>query len=251
MTEPLHMVQIRFDLPALLTWAREHGAAPGQDEDLGYAAHAVLAAAFGSGAPKPFRLSPMGGRRLDLLGYGPWGAARLGETLAACADPSLARALPATAIDSKEMPAQWLPGRSYGFEVRFCPLVRQDRPVAGGPPDRRHSREVDAFLVSPPGSLREAVYADLLATELARGGAARLMPENTRMTGFRRLRLARRGALAKGGGRPFRARIERPVAIFAGSLEIADGASFATLLARGIGRHRAFGFGLLLLRPGG
>jgi CRISPR system Cascade subunit CasE len=30
---------------------------------------------------------------------------------------------------------------------------------------------------------------------------------------------------------------------------VADPAAFAQLLARGVGRHRAFGLGMLLLRP--
>jgi CRISPR system Cascade subunit CasE len=34
-----------------------------------------------------------------------------------------------------------------------------------------------------------------------------------------------------------------------GILEVTGGEAFARLLARGVGRHRAFGFGMLLLKP--
>jgi CRISPR system Cascade subunit CasE len=34
-----------------------------------------------------------------------------------------------------------------------------------------------------------------------------------------------------------------------GALRVADEAGFAGAIARGIGRHRAFGFGMLLLAP--
>ena len=34
-----------------------------------------------------------------------------------------------------------------------------------------------------------------------------------------------------------------------GTLTVGDPDAFSRLLARGIGRHRAFGFGMLLLRP--
>ncbi|MEE8524028.1 MAG: type I-E CRISPR-associated protein Cas6/Cse3/CasE [Thermoanaerobaculia bacterium] len=44
---------------------------------------------------------------------------------------------------------------------------------------------------------------------------------------------------------------ERPDALLTGTLEVTDPDAFATLLARGVGRHRAFGFGMLLLRPPG
>ena len=41
----------------------------------------------------------------------------------------------------------------------------------------------------------------------------------------------------------------RREAVFEGTLEVRDAALFQGLLARGVGRHRAFGFGMLLLRP--
>ena len=34
-----------------------------------------------------------------------------------------------------------------------------------------------------------------------------------------------------------------------GILAITDPTAFADLLARGVGRHRAYGYGMLLLRP--
>jgi CRISPR system Cascade subunit CasE len=45
--------------------------------------------------------------------------------------------------------------------------------------------------------------------------------------------------------------IERPVARITGTLQVETADAFAHLIARGIGRHRAFGFGMLLLRPAG
>jgi CRISPR system Cascade subunit CasE len=37
--------------------------------------------------------------------------------------------------------------------------------------------------------------------------------------------------------------------VFDGALEVTEPGTFASSLTRGIGRHRAFGFGMLLLRP--
>jgi CRISPR system Cascade subunit CasE len=50
-------------------------------------------------------------------------------------------------------------------------------------------------------------------------------------------------------GREDAGRIERPNAVLEGTLTVGDPDAFARLLARGIGRHRAFGFGMLLLKP--
>ncbi len=40
-----------------------------------------------------------------------------------------------------------------------------------------------------------------------------------------------------------------PDVSFTGVLTVADPDRFATLLAHGVGRHAAFGFGMLLLKP--
>ena len=43
--------------------------------------------------------------------------------------------------------------------------------------------------------------------------------------------------------------MERPEVYLDGTLEITDSEAFNAMIARGLGRHRAFGFGMLLLRP--
>ncbi len=43
--------------------------------------------------------------------------------------------------------------------------------------------------------------------------------------------------------------VNGPDVIFTGQLQVEHSEAFARLLARGIGRHRAFGFGMLLLKP--
>jgi CRISPR system Cascade subunit CasE len=87
------------------------------------------------------------------------------------------------------------------------------------------------------------VYRDWLSRELGRGEAARLAQYE--MRSFKRERLLRRDH----GAERTSHHAERPDAVLGGVLEIADGEAFAGLLSRGLGRHRAFGFGMLLLRP--
>jgi CRISPR system Cascade subunit CasE len=89
------------------------------------------------------------------------------------------------------------------------------------------------------------VYAEWLARELARGEAASV--ERLQLDGFRLAASVRKGSAAE-GRRPAR-RVAGPDALFSGELTVRDPAGFAALLARGVGRHRAFGFGMLLLRP--
>jgi CRISPR system Cascade subunit CasE len=89
---------------------------------------------------------------------------------------------------------------------------------------------------------REAAYRDWLAAELARNHAATLAAG--RLEGFQIGRLLRRTQ----GTERRSAIVERPDALMGGELVVDDGPAFGQLLQRGLGRHRAFGFGMLLLR---
>ena len=100
---------------------------------------------------------------------------------------------------------------------------------------------------------RGMIYADWLARALAKGGAE-LAPRTMRLVAVRRTRLLRRGAPNVEGQRhltPTGKKGGGPDLVIAGELNVSDPAAFRALLARGVGRHRAFGFGMLLLRPSG
>ena len=61
-------------------------------------------------------------------------------------------------------------------------------------------------------------------------------------------KVLRRGAPKTDGVRPLLP-VSGHSAVLAGTLTVRDPQAFATLLARGVGRHRAFGYGMLLLSP--
>jgi CRISPR system Cascade subunit CasE len=64
---------------------------------------------------------------------------------------------------------------------------------------------------------------------------------------FRLARVSRRTKADEEGPRSLHHAMG-PDATFTGLLAVGNPEAFAGLLARGIGRHRAFGFGMLLLR---
>ena len=230
----LHMVQLAPDIARLMRWAATEGLLPARGEaDLGYALHAALAAAFGEMAPKPFALDVR--RRATLLGYAPHDGAAMRARAASFAAPEVHGLLGVERLADKAMPERFAAGRRLGFGVRARPTLRTDRDG-----DRDRTAEKDAFLVAPPDSNRGEVYAAWLAAQLAAGGAGAVRVALDR---FRLTRVQRRGA-----DRAFR-RPLGPDADFSGVLEVIDPQAFAGLLARGVGRHRAFGFGMLLLRP--
>lgn len=239
----MFMIDLPLDSAALTRFAWRQGHAAGRnpsDDDFGYAVHAWLAAALGGQTPRPFRLmeTPAG---LRLLGYAAADAASLAQHARDFALPDALAVCDWAAAASKEMPTTWTVGRRLGFDVRACPVIRGE-----------HERdayllEVDQAKASgrEPAS-RAQVYAHWLQCQLERAGAAQAVSGTTNLIGFRRVRTLRQCR----AGRDRRLReVERPDALLSGELLVSNPGAFATLLARGVGRHRAFGFGMLLLRP--
>ncbi len=262
MTEPvLRLVRLDLDAARLAREGLAAGLPPNQ-EDLGFLVHATLAGLFGEGAVQPFRvlddtarraagLPDGAGRQVSVLGYTHRGESELREHAATYADPARYAACAWDGLASKPMP-ELLAGRRLGFELRACPVVRLAAELViadkqGAPQRYEAGQEVDCwvhrrFMTREPEEVgREVAYAEWLRGRL--GGAAEAVA--VRLDGFRRLKLVRRDHAS-----PRKSRVlERPDALLRGDLEVRDGAAFLRLLARGVGRHRAYGYGMLLLRP--
>lgn len=244
--DPLRMIRATIDLAAFNRWAADRGLVhPRGAFDEGYALHALLTESFGAQAPRPFRMMPApGGRTAVLYGYGAAPAEILADSARRCADPLHLRALPPDSLACKSMPDHWTEGKRYAFEVRVRPVRRSDK---NG--DRARSQERDAFQAEaethPPAGMprsREAVYGDWLAERLEHQGGARLDGPPT-LAHFRRTAILRKGAQGK------HRLSEGPDAVLRGRLAIRDAARFHALLAEGIGRQKAFGYGMVLVRP--
>ena len=237
MTEALQMIRAEISVRDFQRWM---GMRRLQDPD--HAMHCLLVESFGNDlAPKPFRvMTPRGGSRGVLYGYGTVEAEELREASAIYACPLQAAIIPPGRIESKTMPTGWQSDRKLGFEVRVRPVVRPTRNAAS-----RAGKEYDAFQMEAdryekggmPRS-REQVYREWLARQFeARGGASL---KSATLQSFQRTRAVRRRHTRHSEG---------PDALMRGSLVITDGDAFANLLAQGVGRHRAYGYGMLLLRP--
>jgi CRISPR system Cascade subunit CasE len=126
-------------------------------------------------------------------------------------------------------------GEKFRFRIRLCPTIRSTK-----------RGETDAFLIAADEAgkdanlLRDDVYRDFIAARIA---GAEVGP--TSMTGFRLTRFARKSKKASTG---FATRAF-PDAEMVGHLVVTDPSVFAETLAAGIGRQRAFGYGMLQLSP--
>ena len=232
-TPTLYLLHTQPDTRLLAAWvARHHRRYPHAGNDLGDALHGLLRAAFGEHAPQPFRYLD---ERQGLLAYTTLDAQAMAAQVALAA-PLAAQTLGlgASGIHDgyrlRPFPTQWPRDHVLGFEVRVRPTVRGAR------------GEQDAFLheVAQAGGKngatvnRAAVYAQWLREHLA---VQEGRPQQPWQGAVELLDERRQGHASEG-----------PDAVLTGHLRVTDPAAFAHLLARGVGRHRAFGFGMLLLR---
>ena len=284
----LHMLHLPIVPRMLMECGRQHGLLDDtRSVDLGYLVHSLFARLWQDSAPKPFDIQDhqAGGlpsdrdgagtnQSLSVLAYASYDMDTAQATARSCSDSQAIAAIAWDRARSKIVP-ELLPGQRAGFRVRVCPTVR----IGKHHPSLAHGMEVDPYLALIERELaarggagdverrclkplvvaaapeREAVYRDWLAARFADA----VDMEAVRLTALRDARLWRRGAPRSGAAslmyqRPrarFRDRavIGRREAVFEGTLQVIDAAGLHALLARGIGRHRAFGFGMLLLRP--
>lgn len=274
MSAGLYLIRLPVQLSALARYAGERGwtarrSRDGRETDAGFdpdrALHHLLDETFGPSALKPFRLMVPRNRNTGTL-YA-YSSASKKNLLAQAAETAMPegtgnRILDLSTLDDKLMPATWREGKRLGFDVRLRPVVRIHSPLVNPRPGEKAYKagaEVDAFVVEAQRTLpggrpkivdgtrtasamheagrdRAAVYCDWLARQLAE--VAEIDPACTEMVTYQRTRVSRG-----------RAAVEGPDATFHGELTITDAQAFHALLARGVGRHRSFGFGMLLLRP--
>ena len=238
LTTPLQLIRADVRVRDFQRWM---GCKRLQDAD--HAMHCLLTECFGDLAPKPFRLIvPRGVARGVLYGYGHAEADALRDAAGIYADPLQAKILPGHTINSKPMPTEWRADKQLGFETRIRPVVRRSRNV-----ESRPGREWDAFQLRamqyPKNGMpcgREEVYREWLSDQFARRGGARL--KSAELRSFQRTRAVRKLRASHSEG---------PDAVMRGVLTVTDATAFTALLTQGIGRHRAYGYGMLLLRPAG
>jgi CRISPR system Cascade subunit CasE len=252
-TTALQLLHTRPDPRRLAAWAARHGLMQHQG-DLGYALHGLLRAVFGGLAPQPFHYVDADQGLLAYLRAGP-------EQVAQCvalADADAAAALGlvasphSTGYSLRPFPTAWPAGHVLAFDVRVRPVLR----TAQG--------ERDAFLcaVDAAGdpSARERlnradIYAQWLRSQLAprEGGAGEpwqgaVALLDVHMTRYQRLNVMRKTQSADDAAGRKQHVVAGPDVELSGHLQVVQPEGFAALLERGVGRHRAFGFGMLRLR---
>lgn len=231
-----------ISLPLPVREFRQWSARQGLSMDEGRALHHLLGETFGKSALQPFRLMiGRDGAQGTIYAYTRSEPDALQDVARETGTPDAMAICPPRNLSAKAMPETWTVGRRLSFDVRVRPIRRLNAPTG----QFAKGAELDAFLTealrhSPDGTTaedapkREDVYARWLDERL--GGAAELVD-------VRLVRYQRRSVLR--GGR----KQDGPDATLHGELVIHDAEDFSQRLAKGVGRHTAYGYGMLLLRP--
>ena len=251
----LHLIQAPLDMRKFSRWTGSRGLMRRGAFDAGYAFHILLSAMFGKGVLQPFRLFASERRAsATLYGYADVDVTELRHTADAVATPDCLDVLDPERMRSKRMPSHFERARRLGFDLRLRPVRRLRRDLADAQVGHSLSKgaEVDAFRVEvirrfpsgwansdeaaeKAGITRQSVYAEWLSERFGDAVAV----EQCRLIAVNRTRAVRGSSGASEG----------PDAILQGTLAVSNEETFAGILRNGVGRHRAYGYGMLLLRP--
>jgi len=228
----MHLIQLPLDITKAVRHLAQFMGSRALEDD-GLVIKTALTEVLGGPIIRPWATHSRRGPVLTIVGYGDQSADAVNERRA-LALPSLQAAV-GEAL-SVEMP-QLDPGTSYRFSVRLVPTVRVT------PNGTRRHGERDAYLVAadevgPDGALtRDGVYRDYLARKLV--GAK---VETCRLDGFRLVRSVR----PKSDGQATKT---MPEASLSGVLRVSDAEALSQCLRSGVGRQRAYGYGMVRLQP--
>lgn len=259
-SKPLVMVRLVIQAKAVLAHAQQYRVYSEQQTviDWGYFLHLYLTDLFGDCAPRPFFIDEchVDGRalqtsRLVVLGYTTLDRETLSQDAMHFADPGVWSGVDWSQTQTKPMPLQSKVGQRFGFKIRCLPASSPNRLFG-------QEKETDIYLVRRArgdDSLldRSKIYSEWLRGQFEKQQGARML--QAYMTRFSISTMVRR-EVPKGGLLPKNilqldraARtFMRPDAVLEGQLTVNDLSAFQLLLRNGLTRHRAFGFGMILLR---
>ena len=229
----MHLIQTAVDMPAAIRHCRAVGLPATSLRDENVVAKTVLTECFAGPVIRPWAVIAKHAVTMTIAGYskltGPDLAKRRALGL-----PSLQQAV----AEPIGCPVpEFEVGQRLAFRTRIVPTMH----VRDG--DKTLTR--DAFLVAVERSAegvadRGEAYADYLRDRME--GA---VIEEVTLANFNLARVARRHAESGAGWREHTA----PVAELTGILTVTDPAQFRSLVAAGVGRQRAYGYGFLRLAP--
>ena len=224
-----YLLQADIDMRHMASWsAREDH--PDSDRAL----HALVYRTFGAeNVPRAFAANADTDNPKDhatLLAYTGLDTPQLQEVARTNQDLALAGVMSPYSFRTKELPDTWRQGSAVGFQVRLIPTYRTNDSGA----------ELDVHRRGDAQPTRQGTYCRWAAELLKKKAGADPAEHTLHVTKLNRRTVQRqRGQMAT----------LLPDVTVQGSCILEDTEAWENALRFGIGRHKAYGYGMLLLRP--
>lgn len=230
-----HLIHFNLNPRRFGAWSATRSPRGAEGGDPQHMMHVLLSALFGKGLAQPFRLFEPQTGDWSVYAHSVMSAEELARTANLVGTPEMLSIISIGDMWGKPLPTQVPAGTRIGFDVRLSPMMRTEKAEQ----DAYAAMAKQLFPDDPDGMARagltrEGVYRDWFAKRLE--GAGEL--EEVRMSSFRRVPMFRSGH-----------RFTAPEIVLHGDLRVTDPERFRALHHHGVGRGKAYGFGLLLLRP--
>ena len=232
----LYLMQATLDMVNLARYAAEQ-----RHSDPDRTAHCLVVESFGRNRmPKPFVIKTRlrdGELKGTLLAYTQLTAQELRNAASQHQKLAHSAVMDPSSINTVGVPDQWSEGQSIHFEVRIRPTKRSSNRDAGHP-----KSEQDIYLGSEENSNRAETYCRWLTNLIRRQGGLQTTPDTMVMTQFAMRRVRRQNSSQWTTG---------PDATIVGTAIVVNPDRVKTALTSGLGRHKGYGYGMLLIRPSG
>ena len=225
----LYLLQADIDMRNLATWSNAQGHPDGDR-----AAHALIYRTFGKDdVPRAFIVNEDAGYRKQkatLLAYTGYDADQLQEIARRNQDLSTAGVMSPLTFRTNELPERWREGTAVAIEVRLVPTYRSQSSKTEYDVHRRH----DA------ADTPQETYCRWATELLTRKAGVEPAEHTVHVTKYRRREVQRQW-----GQRT----MTMPDVTVRASCILRDTETWEKALRLGVGRHKSFGYGMLLVRP--
>lgn len=234
----LAMIRMPVDVRALRIYASMTRTG---DDDGCYALHHAMRKRWGDSAPQPFH-AVLSGPEPHVVGY-----MEDSSSLKVVSDDPHLRAVFPDGTESRAIALPERAGDTYSFRVRTRPLIRYGKRIADMIEQQTGRRPFPEMCAVQATRLRTG--GDVDAAQVCRDWLAKRLEGAASLATFSLLDYVAQPVLRSTHGPAGPKTFPGSTAVMTGTLVVEDPASFAALLAKGVGRHAAFGYGLMLIAP--
>lgn len=230
-----NLVQIPVSMHDLARWSAQRGMSANKRPDIRASLHHLLDETFGQSVMKPYRIykNPKDPSRSSIYGYSKKTRNDLVQMSNMIACPNALEVINVEDIRAKAMPANWKSGAILGFDVCTVPVRRRK---GSGKEIDVHVLDLQRLQGAPDSEKPTQAESYLNWLQEKFGDAAEVIADTV---AYRSTPVATKRK---------KTQVKVPETTFMGNMKIKDPDAFAQMLENGIGRHKSYGYGMVMLR---